>query len=165
MAPPTEEQLEAYEKARADIGADNALDFMIKEREDAIMLTLKGHDITGNFDPLREIGLDRDRKMRQRKVEASTSPAAFIAAKEAAIKKMENNVKMSYYGVYDQYVQAGHPTSYCKQQAITAAIVTRDLGMQAIESEFGTDNNDVADYRQAAEAATKLSGLNPKFAG
>jgi hypothetical protein len=159
--PPTQNQIDAYKA----LGETNALDLMIKEKEDAIMTVLQGKDITGNFDPLREIGLDRDRQMRLRKTQAATEPQVFIDEKNEAIKKMENNVKMSYYGVYDQYVQAGHPTSYCKQQAITAAIVTRDLGMQAIESEFGKDHTDVADYKQAATAAANLNGLRVDFAG
>jgi len=112
-----------------------------------------------DFDPLREIEMDRGKKLRARRLQAITTADQYTKDKEAAYVELEAAVKLAYYTTYEQYAKAGNPIAKCKAKAIEAATIQKNMGEDAIEDEFGSDNTTRAEVKQVAVAQAAQSGI------
>jgi hypothetical protein len=79
-----------------------------------------------------------------------------------AYEELEAAVKLAYYTTYEQYAKAGNPLAKCKKKAIEAATLQKNMGEEAIEDEFGSDNTTRAQIKQVAEAQAAQSGITFK---
>jgi hypothetical protein len=101
----------------------SSLNDLILGKTKSITSTLGSGANPADFDPLREIGMDRGKKLRERRLQAMTDAKTFTAEKEAAHVELEAAVKLAYYTTYEQYAKAGNPIAKCKAKAIEAATI------------------------------------------
>ena len=120
---------------------------------------IKDTGMEADFNPLREIGLARDAKRRERKHQALTKSDDFYKEKEAAYAQMATNVEANYFQVYHQYANAGYSAAECKKHALASAHTTKQLGEKAIESEFGSDNTTLHNLQLANKMAVQATGV------
>jgi len=137
----------------------NPLDKLILGKSNSITATMGGGVNPADFDPLREIGMGRGKKQRERRLQAMTDTKSFTADKEAAYVELEAAVKLAYCTTYEQYAKAGNPIAKCKAKAIEAATIQKNMGEDAIEDEFGSDNTTRAEVKQVAVAQAAQSGI------
>lgn len=137
----------------------SSLNDLILGKTKSITSTLGSGANPADFDPLREIGMDRGKKLRERRLQAMTDAKTFTAEKEAAHVELEAAVKLAYYTTYEQYAKAGNPIAKCKAKAIEAATIQKNMGEEAIEDEFGSDNTTRAEVKQVAVAQAAQTGI------
>jgi hypothetical protein len=137
----------------------SSLNDLILGKTKSITSTLGSGANPADFDPLREIGMDRGKKLRERRLQAMADAKTFTAEKEAAHVELEAAVKLAYYTTYEQYAKAGNPIAKCKAKAIEAATIQKNMGEEAIEDEFGSDNTTRAEVKQVAVAQAAQTGI------
>ena len=96
-----------------------------------------------NIDPLRDFGLELEKKQFAAPHQAVTDPAAYKTARDAQFTSMETEIKRAYDDALTKFYAAGLPKSMAEQYALAAAANERNIQKQLLETMFPSGANAV----------------------
>lgn len=108
---------------------------------------------------LRDLGMTRQKKQRDRRLEAMTKPEDFDAARQAAYVTLQDQVVGTYKAQFEQYQAAGFDSATSKSKAMKIAKATQQSLEEAIESEFGSDARSISAAKKITQAAADQTGI------
>ena len=127
---------------------------------------LVAFNASGNFgesmvDPLRELGVQRQKIERNQAYRAMTDAANFVDEREAELNALDGQIKAKYYSEFAEYAASGYTTEQCKKKALEAAYLIQEMGENAIETRYGSFNINAAKVKniekiQAANSEKSL---------
>ena len=107
----------------------------------------------------RELGITRRDIMREKKLQASTDPTAFDTERKAREEKMMQDINESYYTAYDQFIHAGLTDDEARKKATSLAKTVKASHQEAIDLEFGSDAQTIANARHVVKHAHEGTGV------
>lgn len=118
---------------------------------------LSALNATGNFaestiDPLRELGVQRQKIERNQAYRAMTDATNFINERETELADLDAKIRAKYYSEFQQYASSGYTTEQCKKKALEAAYLEKEMGENAIETRYGSFNIKAAKVKNIEQA-------------
>ena len=73
-------------------------------------------------DPLRELGVQRQKIERNQAYRAMTDAAEFVKERETELNALDGQIKAKYYSEFAEYAASGYTTEQCKKKALVSKI-------------------------------------------
>jgi hypothetical protein len=130
-----------------------------KDADNDLAKAFRGGGIQMGPDLKRELGLERRDVVRHRQLQASTDPNKFDEERKKREAAMLTDINASYYTAYDQFIQAGLTEDDARKKATSMAKTVKASQQEAIDLEFGQDNQTNANARRVVKQAHEGTGV------
>ena len=126
-----------------------------------VALNASGNVGESLMDPLRELGVQRQKIERNQAYRAMTDAKKFVDEREAELNGLDAKIRATYYDEFQNYAASGYKSEQCKQKALEAAYLVKEMGENVIQTRYGSFNINAAKVKniekiQAANAQNSL---------
>ena len=147
----------------APLGYANLADWINKGVEPGQLVAFNASGNLGDamVDPLRELGVQRQKIERNQAYRAMTDAKKFVDEREAELNALDGQIKAKYYSEGAEYAASGYKSEQCKQKALEAAYLVKEMGENVIETRYGSFNINAAKVKniEKIQAANSQNSL------